>query len=229
MEVANLILNVGNIGRLGLEGRIRADTLHTVAAHQHNVADLAVLHPLVELLQVSCVARYQADADLEVGGGGLIRELEHPPACRPVHCYRLLHEHVELLGDGVGEMDPAKRGWGGKNDHVSRLQRIHRVLVGIETDELPLLGHVHLRAVVLHEIVAGLVEPVLEDVRHRNQLDWAACGGDGVDGGAAAASSAADQGYLDEVASAGMNAWKAEAWKKRRGGDASAGLEDLAT
>ena len=59
---------------------------------------------------------------------------------------RLLHEDVQALLDRVGELDPAERRRRGEDDDVAGLQAIHRLLVGVEADELAVLRHVDLVA-----------------------------------------------------------------------------------
>ena len=117
---------------------------HAVGPHRDDVADFAVLDALVQFLQCPAVTGHQAHAHLEVLGHRLLAELEHPAGSRAVGRQRLLHEDVQALLDGVGKMHPAERQRRGEDRNVARLQAIHRLLVAVETDELALLGHVHL-------------------------------------------------------------------------------------
>ena len=64
----------GLAGPLGGEGRAERP-VHAVAAHQDDVADLAVLNALVQFLQRPAVAGHQAHADLQVLARGLLASL----------------------------------------------------------------------------------------------------------------------------------------------------------
>ena len=92
------------------------------------------------------VAAHQADADLEVLLHRFLGQLEHLPRGRAVDRDRLLHEDVQALLDGVGEVHPAEGRRRGEDRDVARLQTVHRLLVAVEADELAILGHVDLVA-----------------------------------------------------------------------------------
>ena len=119
------------------------------------------------------MAGHQAHAHLEVLRRRLLGQLEHPAGGRAVDRDRLLHEDVEALLDGVGEMDPAEGRRRGEDRDVARLQAIHRLLVGVEADELAVLGHVDLVGELLLQVAVAALQPVLEDVGHGHQLDRA--------------------------------------------------------
>ena len=79
---------------------------------------------------------------------------------------------------------------------------VHRFLVGVEADELLVFGdmqQVWLRLILLFECVDAFVQPVLEDVGHRDQLGRVARRGERVDNCARAASAATNQGDLQIV------------------------------
>ena len=121
-------------------------TVHAVAAHQHDVADLAVVDALGHLLEPAGVMGIQSHAHLELLLFRLLGELQHAAGGRAVGRQRLLHEDVQPLLDRVAKMHPAKCQRSGKDRHVARLETIHRLLVGVEADELAIVGHVDLRS-----------------------------------------------------------------------------------
>ena len=90
------------------------------------------------------MTRHQPHTDLEVLGLGLLPQLEHALAGRPVSCERLLHKDIQTLLDRVSEMHPAKRRRRSENGDVARFQTVHRFLISVEADELAVLRHVHL-------------------------------------------------------------------------------------
>ena len=56
--------------------------------------------------------------------------------------HRLFHEDIQALLDRIGEVNPAESRRRGEDGHVARLQAIHRLLVGVEADELAVGRHV---------------------------------------------------------------------------------------
>ena len=164
---------------------------------------------------------HEADADLEILLDRLFAEFKHLLRRGAVGRERLLHEDVETLLDGVGEMGCAEGQRRGQDHDVAGLEAVHRVFVRIEANELAVGGHVHRLgdvAVVLHRFEAG-VEPILEGVGHGDELDGAALGIDGVEDGAGAASAAADDGHLDSAGFGGVyerNRYAGQGWRRRR-------------
>ena len=72
------------------------------------------------------------------------------------------------------------------------------MLIGVESDKFILFRHVHAVGVFGLEVVVTAVQAVLEGVGHGHQFDGAG-GAEGLAGGAAAASAAADEGYFQCV------------------------------
>ena len=165
-----LILSFG----LPLREASRHGPVHPVSSHADEVADLAVLNSLVELLPTAAVANHQTDGALQILLIGLLGQFEHLLARRAVGHHRLFHEDVQALVDGVLVMNPAECQRRREDRDVARLQRVHRILVGVEADEDPLLGDVdqfRLRGEVLLERTQAGVGPLLENVSDRHQLD----------------------------------------------------------
>ena len=148
---------------------------------------------LGQFLERPAVTRHQSHADLQVLGGGVIRELEHAFAGWAIDRYRLLHEDIQAFLDGVGEMHPAEGRGRGENGNITRLQTIHRFLVGVEADELTIRRHVQLARELLLQIVQVFIEPLRKDVGHGHQLDRTTLDGQRIRRCAAAPSAAADQ------------------------------------
>ena len=175
------------------------------------------------------MAAHQAHAHLEVLLRRLLGQREHLARGGAVDRDRLLHEDVQALLDGVGEVDPAEGRRRGEDRHVARLQAVHRLLVGVEADELAVLGHVDLVGELLLQLRVAAVEAVLEDVGHGHQLDRAVLGRQGVGRRAGAAAAAADQGHLDRVVLGGVDGRNGDPRQGRGRGDLAGVLQKLAT
>ena len=173
----------------------------------------------------AAVPGHQSHAHLEVLRRRLFGQFEHLAGRRTIGRQRLLHEDVQPLLDGVGEMHPAERQRRGEDRDVARLQAVHRLLVGVEADELAILRHVHLVAELLLDVPIAAVEAILEDIGHGHQLDGTALDRHGVGRCAAAAAAAADQGHLDRVVLGGMDMRDHRGRQGRGGGDAAGILQ----
>jgi len=95
--------------------------VHAISAHEEDIANLAVLHALVEFLQVPRVTRHQAHTDLEILRGGFLGQLEHPSIV-PVYdidersdgatlftMRRVLGKTLHSILDDLRRGDPAAR------------------------------------------------------------------------------------------------------------------------
>ena len=71
------------------------------------------------------------------------RRLQHAPQAGGVGGERFLHEHVHAFLHGVFELQGTDVGKAGQHGHVVGTQAVDGLLVGVEADELPFLGHVH--------------------------------------------------------------------------------------
>jgi len=185
-------------------------SLHAVAAQHVDLADLAVLNPLVEFLHGVAVARHEADPDLEVLCVGLLGHRQHPARSRAVRGDRLFHEHVEALLDGVLEVHPAEGEGGGENGDVPGAQRVHGVLVAVKADEAAVFRHVDLVGELRLDGLVAVVQLLLEHVRHGNELGLAGLA-ERVDHCTGAAAAAADQGDAQLVAALSKNVRHADA------------------
>jgi len=232
VELADLVLQLAHLLRPRPDLGAGLGPLLPVGLQQHDVADGAPLELLQQLGAGDAVAAHQANADLQPRLDRLLAELEHAAAARAVHRDRLLHEDVDALLNGVGEVDPAKGRRRGQDDHVPLAQAVDGGLVGVEAEELARLGYVHQRVELVAEEVlevpVGAGEAVLEDVGHGDELDRAALGVDGVDGGAGAAAAAADEGDTDGVVLRGVDVRDGHAGEGRDGRDAAGGVQEFA-
>jgi len=205
VESANLILKVAHAIWLGRGFERGRRTVHSVSAKKKNLAKFTILHPLVKLLQTNGVSRHQTYADLKTL---LLREsaqLQHLAAGRTIGSDRLLHEDVQFLLDGVLEVDPSECGRGGENDHVARSKAVHGLLVGVEAQELSILGNVHLVLVSPDEAVVAAVESIFEDVGHCDQLHRPALGKQSVLNCSTATSTAAYDGDPNLIGALNVN------------------------
>ena len=202
--------------------------MHPVAAHEHDVADFAVLHALVQFLEMPRVAGHEADANLQILRLRLIGEFKHPAAGGAVRRDRFFHEHIETLLDGVLEMHPAKRERRREDRNIAALHRIHRLLVTIEADELLVLGHIDEIAELVLQFLVTSIEPVLEDVHHGGQRHGALLGGERIARRAGAAATAANEGDLDGVAFGAMDVRQGHARERGDGGEFAGAFDEIA-
>ena len=193
------------------------------------IADFAVVDAIGHLLERPAVTGHQSHAHLEVLRHRIFGQLEHPARRRTIRRQRLFHEDVQALADGVAEMHPAKSQRRGKDRHVARLQAIHRLLVGVEADELPLVRHVDPIAELLLQGAEAAVEAVLEGVAHGHQLDRAALDRQGVGRRAGAPAAAADQRHLDRVVLRRVDVRDGDARQGRGRGNPAGILQKLTT
>jgi len=209
MEAADLVHDFGKIFTSTIKGARKASaaaTLHAVAAEEEEVADFAILDALVELLHVAAMARHEANADFEVLFHGLFGEGEQATGAWAVARERLFHENVEAFFDGVLEVDPTEGERGGEDGDVAFAESVDGAFEGVEAEEFVVV-HFNVAADfgVAFEAGEGGVEFVFEDVSHGDEFGAAFLDGEGVFGGAAAASAAADKGDFDLVAALGVN------------------------
>ena len=223
----HLVEQVADPGRFGQREEVSAGPVHPVTPLEDDLADLAVMDTLGQFLERPAVTRHQSHPDLEVLGGGVLREAEHALAGGAVDRDRLLHKDIQALLDGVGEMHPAKRRGRGENGDIARLQTIHRFLVGVEADELAVRRHVHLARELLLQIGQVFCEPLRKDVGHGDQLGRTALDGERVRRGAAAPSAAADQGDLDQVGARGVDGGNGHVGQSRSRRQFAGGLHEF--
>ena len=157
----------------------------------------------------------RASANGETLGLGLLGDFKDRPNPRAVNRDGLFGEDVFACGDGGLQMRGPKAWRRGENNVVD--VRCENLLKRIEAGETPVLGNFDGVAKIADGFVAlgntgqhveALVEIILEDVSHGDELD-AAGGAQNVFGGARAASTAADQSYFDQVASRSVNGGQA--------------------
>ena len=120
-----------------------------------------------------------------VGGHGLFHE----------HVLAGLHRGLELRGPEAGRRAQQHQ------VHAA----VDRLLVGVQPDELPLLGHVDAILLPRGEVLHGGCDAVLEGVGHGHQFHVGLRAED-VHRGAGAAAAGADQGHAQQVAAGGMGA-----------------------
>ena len=99
------------------------------------------------------------------------------------------------------------------------------MLEAIEADELALGRHVDFLGVLGVEGLEAVVEFAFGDIRHGHELERRAGDGEGVVGGAGAASAAADEGDLDGAGLGGVDEGDLNSGEGGDGGDAARGFE----
>src|SRR5271157_4590914 len=215
------------LGGTGMDPR----TGLAIGPQRDDVTDLAALDSIKELLAGLAVPAHEADADLEILLDGFLCQGQHLPRGRAIDGDRLLHEDVQSLLDGVGEMDPAKSRGRGEDDRVAWLQAVHGLAIGVETEEFLVLvnGQLFATAVLLVELVVARFELVTENVGHRDELDRAALGRKGIGRGSGATTPAANQGHLDQVALARMDERDSRLRDGRGGRNQAGGLQKFTT
>ena len=93
----------------------------------------------------------QADADGQVLLLGFFGRGQNHPHAGAVDGDRLFHEDVLAGLDGRLEMDRAEAGRRGQDHQVGT--GVDRLLIGVEADELPLLGNVDLLGLVVLQLI----------------------------------------------------------------------------
>ena len=100
-------------------------------------------------------------------------------------------------------MHPTKRRRRREDHDITRLQDIHRRLVGIQADEPPVFRHVNqarLRGELFRQSPVRRREARIEHIRHRDKFDGPALGRERLAGRSCAATAAADERHLNQVA-----------------------------
>jgi hypothetical protein len=128
---------------------------------------------------------------------------KHHSDARSVYGYGFFGEDILARSDGGFNVLRAKSGRSGEYDVIG-VGRKH-FLEGIEACEASLVGYFHRGGMFFAELFSALVEAVFEDIAHRHEFDPAR-GGDGIDYGSRAASSASYQTDSDRVAPCGISA-----------------------
>jgi hypothetical protein len=203
--------------------------VHSVAAHEQDFAEFAILNALVEFLERALVAGHEAYANLQVRPGGILGEEQHFLTGGAVDGDGFFHENVEFFLNGVAEMHPSERGGRGENHDIAGLEAIHRLLVGIEADEFSVGGDIHELGVVFDDVVVASLQAIFEDIGHGDELDRATGGSEGIDGGTAPPPAASDKGDLDHIAALRMNICEPERREGRSGDDTAGGFDELAS
>ena len=135
VEAPNLPKQFSRMARPLVRKRRRDRLMHAVTAQQNDIANLAILDPVLEFLHRATVTRHQANADFEIPGRRFLGKVEHATGTRAIGSERFLHEDIKVLLDGVGEMDPAKCQRRCKNGNVAWFQAIHGLFVTIEANK----------------------------------------------------------------------------------------------
>src|SRR5262249_55167416 len=125
VEAADLVEQLADAVRLG-PGERRADrAVLSVGLQQQDVAELAGLDAVEQLLAGDAVPAHEADADLQLALLRLLGQLEHLAGAGAVHRGGLLHEDVDALLDGVVEVDPAEGRRRGEDGEVDGAGPVH--------------------------------------------------------------------------------------------------------
>ena len=191
--------------RTGREIEIVGRIVLAVAVEGEQFPRLAVSQPLQEFGAAVAVTTHQPHAHLEILFGGLGGQFDDPLGRRSVDRHRLLHERVHALLDGVGKMRRAKRRRRGTQRDVAWTKAVDRLLVAVEPDEGPFLGHVDPLLELFPQRPLGDVHPVTKHVGHRHHLDRRPWHGERVDRRTSATPAAADQGHTDFIRARGVN------------------------
>ena len=176
-----------------------------VAVEGEQFPRLAVSQPLQEFGAAIAVTTHQPHAHLEILFGGLGGQFDDPLSRRSVDRHRLLHERMHALLNGVGKMRRTKRRRRGAQRDVSRTKAVDRLLVAVEPDEGPLVGHVNAFLELFPQRPLDDVSSIAEHVGHRHHLDRRTRHGERVDRRTTATTAAADQGHADFIRARGVN------------------------
>ena len=144
----------------------------------------------------------ETNADFQVFLLGFLRGGQHLADTLAVDGHRLLHKNIFALLDRLGKMDRSEARRSRQDYHVGHADGF---FVGIETDELVLVLHVRLQAVIFLQPLEAAVHAILEGIGHGDELDVARRA-EGLVGRSGATAAAADQRHLDRVTGLGERA-----------------------
>ena len=122
-------------------------------------------------------------------------------------------------------MNPAKGRGCGKDDHVTRAQAVHRILVRIKANELAILRDVDRVWEQTGQSLVACCQTVLKHVSHGNEADRAVLDGQCVPYGTGASATAADQADPDCVVLRGVNMPSGRAYQGRSCGGSGSVLQ----
>ena len=190
---------------------------------------------------------HQAGANLEVLLLGSFPGAEDALDAARVGREILLHEDVDAFLHCILQVRRAESGVRGQHGDVAGPQAINGMAVGIEAQETALGRHVNPLAQRLGQGVVGLINLLLPDVGHGDELDWAAgtrkrgplgaavvaqdksARRHGIGHGPTAASAAADQGEPNRVVLGGVHVRQRHACQGRGRGEPASVLYEFAS
>ena len=147
---------------------------------------------------------HQAAGDLEILLARLLAGLEHSANARRIDGERLLHEDVAALGDGVLQVNRPEGGRRRQDHDPAGRHQVDGLPIGVESDELPLRGNVHLLGQLLAKRSQAAAEAVRKGVGHSDEF-CRSLGAQRLGGRAAAPSPATHQGNPDGVVFRGIS------------------------
>src|SRR4051794_18588913 len=159
VELPDLVEQLADVAGLGRHERRANRARLAIGSQRDDIANLSPLDPVEKLLPRLAVPAHQPDANLEVFLDRLLAQGQHPARGGTVNGDGLLHEDMESLLDGVGEVDPAKRRWRGEDHNIARLQAIHGLTIRVEANEFLVVVNAELFAttkVLVERLVAGV-------------------------------------------------------------------------
>ena len=219
MKPLQLPEHLVHVATAGREVEIVHGVVLPVAAKRDQLARFAVAQPLKEFAAAVAVAAHQTDSNLHALLVGLSREVEHAPGARPIDGDWLLHEGVHALFDGIGEHRRPKRRRRREQGDVARPQAVEGLLVGLEADEDPVVGHVDPLLELLLDRPLHDLGPVGEHIGERHHTRLAPRHGERVDRRPAPTAAAADDRDANLVAAGSMHPGQREAGERRGSGD----------
>ena len=172
MKFADLPQQLTDALRLRTRRRGTRRTSLTVSPQGRHFTNLTVLNSVMQLTTSLTVTAHQTNRHLQILLNRFFIQCENSASRRAVHCYRLLHEHIQTLLNCIGVHHPAKGGRSRQDHDVPRLQTIHRLLVGIKTHKSTLRRNIHLPRLTMIRIQTAIaaVQILLEHISHRHQL-----------------------------------------------------------
>ena len=128
--------------------------------------------------------------------------------------------------DGFFEMNRAKTGRRGQDDHVGQCNGL---FVGVKADELLVIADGRFFAMLLLQFPEAAVQPVLEGIGHGDEFGVPG-GAEGLIGRAGAPAAAPDQGNIQTVAAGGVRAaLEAQPAKERSADNRSGSFKEIPT
>ncbi|MDT4859730.1 hypothetical protein FQZ97_942530 [compost metagenome] len=174
---------------------------------RYHITNGTVLDAFDSFAVVGLVSSLKAHHHIQFLLFGNLRRGQYLPDTGNIHGHRFFHKYVLSLAYGFFKVNRPETRRSGQDNHISVC---NSAFVAFKSYILPAVGYVDLLLKGLFQGRVGPVEVVLKSVTQGHDLQVKARS-HGVKGGACATAPAANYGYPDGIASAGIYALKRQA------------------